>query len=149
MGPLEAAVLRYVVVPHGNDDESENLVLRSCDKRPRERRSLDLFSDCILLTQLSVVPQGQMCGESGRGTQTRLSIPSEFTSSRENPVQLRATTSFVTRAVKLVRSIPTQVLQVLNLATRREEVCRCASSSMHYENEDWMKDFRFLPLCHR
>jgi len=28
MGPLEAAVLRGIVVPHGNGDESENLVLR-------------------------------------------------------------------------------------------------------------------------
>jgi hypothetical protein len=134
MGPLEAAFLRGRVVPHGNNDENENLVLRGCDKRPRERWSLDLFSDCILLTQLSVAPKVQMCGESGRGTQTRLSIPSEFTSSRENPVQLRATTSFVTRAVKLVRSIPTQVLHVLNLATRREEVCRCASRSMDYKS---------------
>jgi hypothetical protein len=82
-----------------------------------------------------------MCGESGRGTQTRLSVPSEFTSSRENPVELGATTSFVTRAVKLVRSIPTQVLHVLNLATHREEVCRCESRSMHYESGDWMKGF--------
>ena len=149
MGPLDAAVLRDIIVPHGNNDERQNLVLRGCDKGPRERRSLDLFSGCILLTQLSVAPQGQMCGESGRGTQTRLSIPTEFTSSRENPVQLRATTSFVTRAVKLVCSISTQVLHVLHLATRREEVCRYVSRSMHYESGDWIKGFRLLPLCHR
>lgn len=70
------------VVPHDNNDESENLALRVF--------SQDLFSGCILLTPLSVAPQGQMCGESGRGeeaeTQARLSVPSEFTSSRENPV---------------------------------------------------------------
>jgi len=90
-----------------------------------------------------------MCGESGRETQTRLSIRSEFTSSRENPVQLRASTSFVTRAVKLVRSVLTQVLHVLNLATRREEVCKCASRSMLYESGDWMKGYRLLPLCRR
>lgn len=149
MGPLEAAVLRGIVAPHVNNDESENLALRGCDKRPRKRQSLDLFSVYILLTQLTVAPQGQMCGESGRGTQTRLSLPSEFSSSRENPVQRRATTSFVTRAVKLLRSMATQVLHVLNLATRREEVCKCASRSMHYGSWDWMKGFRLLPLCHR
>jgi hypothetical protein len=72
MGPLEAAVLRGIVVPQGNNDKSENLVLRGSDKRPRERGSLDLFSGCILLMQLSVAPKGEMCRESGRGTQTRL-----------------------------------------------------------------------------
>lgn len=65
-------------------------------------------------------------------TQPRLSVPTEFTSSRENPVSLRAATSFVTRAVKLVLSIQTQALHVLNLATRHEEVCKCASRSMRY-----------------
>jgi hypothetical protein len=63
--------------------------------------------------------------------QIRLSVPSEFTSSRENPVQLRAYTSFVPRAVKFVRSIQTQVLHVLNLTTHHEEVCECASTSIY------------------
>jgi len=55
-GPLEAAVLRGTVVPHGNNDESENLATRMFSE--------DLFSGCILLTPLSLAPQGQMCGES-------------------------------------------------------------------------------------
>jgi hypothetical protein len=67
MGPLEAAILRGIVVTEGNNYESENLFLRCCDERPRVTRSQELFSGCILLTQLSVAPQGQLCEESGRG----------------------------------------------------------------------------------
>jgi hypothetical protein len=35
--------------------------------RNHARQSQELFSGCILLTQLSVAPQGQMCAEGGRG----------------------------------------------------------------------------------
>jgi hypothetical protein len=128
MGSLEVAVPRGIVVPHNNNYENENSVLKCCDERPREALSQELFSGCILLTRLT---QGQMCAEGGRGN-TLHSVPSAFASSREDSVQLRATTSFVTRVVKLVLSIQTQMLRVLNLATRREEVCECASRSMHY-----------------
>jgi hypothetical protein len=132
IGPLETAVVRGIVVPHSNNYEKWKFgsqVLWQETTRGTVSRTLQLLHSADATKRGTTVTD--VCGR-WAGKQTLHSVPSAFASSREDSVQLRATTSSVTRVVKLVFYIQTQMLHVLNLATLREEVWECASRSMHY-----------------